>query len=315
MWWFLLLSPAWADTCAQWSVPRVVAHHEDFGVESSGLAWSRTRPGVWFTHGDRGDPSELVAFDPQQGVIERHPVRGGENEDWEGLAAAPCPDRGDCLYIGDIGDNDGDRDSVRVLAVREPGPGEVARVVRTWEGVFPGGPRDAEALLVHPCTGGILVVTKEDTGATVFRFPAEGQFLEEVGRFVLPGDSAASRRVTGGDFDADGDRAVIRTLERLWEWDVDPEAPNAHWGTPPREVAVLVERQGEAVSYGPDGGLWTTSEGIPSTLSVVDCEEVVPSDHECDAAQSGKCGCQQGPAPGGALAGLVAMLCLRRRKA
>lgn len=313
-WW---LAAARADTCEQWSDPEIVAQHDDFAVETSGIAWSRTRPDVWFTHGDRNDPGELVAFHAREGVIERHAVTGGVNEDWEDLAAGPCPDGGDCIYIGDIGDNDADRDSVKVLVVREPEAGKAARVIQTLEAVYPGGPRDAEALLVHPCTGRVHVVTKNDTGtATVYRFPSDGgQVLEEVGHFTLPGESAGSRRVTGGDFDPDGDRVVIRTGDTLWEWDVDPSAPNAHWNTAPREVTKLVELQGEAVTYGPDGGLWTTSEGIPSTVSHVECLQLVASDHACDPPSSGGCGCRTGGAPGGALGVLLAMLFLRRRKA
>lgn len=312
-----LMATAWADTCERWDDPRVFAQHNDFGVESSGLVWSRTRPDVWFTHGDRGDAAELVAFHAQQGVIERHAVVGAPNDDWEDLAAAPCPDEGDCIYIGDIGDNDGDRDSVRVFAVREPEAGGTARAIRTWEAVYPGGPRDAEALLVHPCTLDILVITKDDTGlAGVFRFPTDGsKVLEHVGQFTLSGDKASSRRVTGADFDADGDRVIVRTGDRLWEWDVDPAAPNAHWTTAPREVANLVEAQGEAVTYGPDGGLWTTSEGIPATLSVLACEEPVASDHVCDPPQSGGgCGCSTGRSGGGLLGLLVVLFCVRRRK-
>lgn len=314
---YTLVAAAWADTCERWADPRVVAQHDDFGVESSGLAWSRTRPDVWFTHGDRNDPAELVAFDVQGGVVERHAVVGAPNFDWEDIAAAPCPDEGDCIYVGDIGDNDGDRDSVRVFAVREPEAGGSARAVRTWEAVYPGGPRDAEALLVHPCTLDIFVVTKDDSGvATVFRFPPDGgQVLEQAGQFSLAGDKASSRRVTGGDFDADGDRVVVRTGDRVWEWDVDPAAPAAHWTTAPRLVATLVEEQGEAVTYGPDGALWTTSEGIPSTVSTATCEEIVPSDHACEAPQSGKgCGCSTGGSAGGLLGLLVAMTCVRRRK-
>lgn len=296
-WWWVVARVAMADTCDAWVEPEPVVTVQGAVAESSGVAWSRTRAGVWFTHGDRGDGPVLVAFDLDGRVIEEHEVTGGTSEDWEDLAAAPCPDVGDCLYIGDIGDNGADRDSISVLVVREPQPGErKARAIEVWEAVYPGGPRDAEALLVHPCTGGILVVTKSDDGrATVYRFPAErpdaGVVLEEVASFVLDGPTAASRRVTGGAFDLDGDRAVLRTADRFWEWAVDPDAPNAHWETVPLSIVGEPESQGEAITYGPDGDLYTTSEGAPMAVARIPCAKVAPSDHICEFPQSTRCGC------------------------
>lgn len=313
-----LLQSAYADTCAVWAEAEAVAEVQGGTPESSGVAWSRTRADVWFTHGDKGSRTELVAFNLEGEVVGTHEVTGAVNEDWEDLAAAPCPDVGDCLYIADIGDNNADRDSISVHIVREPGPGERARVIDSWEAVYPGGPRDAEALLVHPCSAGIHIITKNDDGrATVFRYPAvdekSGVVLEEVGSFQLEGITAESRRVTGAAYDSDGDRLIVRTADRFWEWDIDPSAPNAHWGAPPREVGSLSEAQGEAVTYGPAGDVFTTSEGLPMTVGQIACEEPVASDHECTFPQTGGCGCRHSGPPG-VLVALVPLLLLRRRR-
>ena len=48
-------------------------------------------------------------------------VAGARVQDWEDVAAGPCPG-GNCLYVADIGDNRRVRDSVEVLRV-PVGPG------------------------------------------------------------------------------------------------------------------------------------------------------------------------------------------------
>ena len=88
------------------------------------------------------------------------------------MAAGPGPQPGKSyLYIGDIGDNSEARSEIVVYRIPEPvvvpadatttkakphltDPPEVFRLR------YPDGKHDAEALLVHPQTGHLYVVTK-----------------------------------------------------------------------------------------------------------------------------------------------------------
>jgi len=311
---------ALADTCEHYEPPQST---NIGGVrEASGLAVSRTRPGVIYTHEDKGSQPVITAIDAMDGtIVGEHLVRDAKNEDWEDIAAAPCPDEGACLYIGDIGDNDRSRASVVVYVIREPQEGDDrVRTIARWTAVYPDSARDAETLMVMPCSGRVHLVTKDGDGdSRVFRFPARVQgtvTLEQVGRLQVDGPVAEARQVTGGDWDVDGDRVAIRTSSEILEWTVDPERPNAHWTTPPTIVEGANELQGEALAYGLDGELWSATEG-GLVISEFACPEQVASDHACDFPRAGLsgCGCTQQPgSPAWWLALPLALLGLRYRR-
>lgn len=318
----MLTAPtAEADTCEQWgeALP-VIAITESPAKESSGLAASRDRPGVLFTHDDRNGPASLFAFDTDGNHLGIHSVKGATNFDWEDLAAAPCPDGGNCLYIGDIGDNGARRTDIRVYIVPEPAAGEDAQVIRTLRGEYPDGPRDAESLLVHPCTGEILILTKDDSGpSVVYRFPEQDgqrrQVLEEVGPLLTPDDASEPPKLTGADFNLKGDRAIIRSRDEVWVYDVDPQDPLAHWDTSPERIEGLSLNDSEGITFSPDGDLLATSEGAPLVLAQLPCADLFPSSHTCLFPQEEGCNCSQPNAfPTLAWLGVLPWLLRRRQR-
>ena len=248
-------------------------------TESSGVAPSGHSTASWWTHNDSGNPAELYHFDLDGQVLGRHPVPGVENRDWEDIAAGPCPGTDEpCLYVAEIGDNKKRYPWVAVYAVREPSADaaddQPAAVVATWRARYPRGARNAEALLRDPLTGLLYLVTKDGSGlCEVYRFPATPSenpgLLTQVASVQLEGDSESMRKATGGDWSADGRRVVLRTYQVAWEWDVHTDDREAHWSDTPRRAWLSVEEQGEAVSYTPDYGLITTSEGQPMPVNAV----------------------------------------------
>src|SRR5207248_3297632 len=86
--------------------PRLLAKLADARItESSGLAASRTTPGVLWTHNDSGDGPYLFAIDRKGNTLARYRVPKADNVDWEDIAIATGADGKPILYIGDIGDN------------------------------------------------------------------------------------------------------------------------------------------------------------------------------------------------------------------
>ena len=94
---------------------------EELGVvpdeltESSGLAVSRTQPGVLWSHNDSGDGPNLYAIDPSGRLLAVFPVANAAAVDWEDMSSGPCPasllaraplEGAACLYLADSGDND-----------------------------------------------------------------------------------------------------------------------------------------------------------------------------------------------------------------
>jgi hypothetical protein len=271
-----LLPAAGASPCTDWGAPRTVARLDAPQVdESSGLVADPDGT-TWYTHNDSGADPELYAFDLQGTLLSTHTIPEARAHDWEAMDAGPCPDRGGgrCLFLGDIGDNPLARSSVQVYAVPLPtGPGPLA-LVGTWELTYPEGPRNAEALLVHPDTGALTIVAKTTRDqAEVYRAPAQPgtHTLAEVGRVSIPSPSKNGRKITGGAWHRSGEQLLLRTYTRAWRWAVDPAAPDAHWSTPPTPVRLRLELQGEAIAYDVDGGVVTTSEGAPMPITVRPC--------------------------------------------
>jgi hypothetical protein len=282
-------------------------------AESSGLAAARLRPDVYFTHGDAGDDAVLYAVDLEGRYLGSHFVPRTSLIDWEDVAAGPCPDDGEpCLYIGDIGDNDAIRETVTVYVVREPESGEDTDFVDSWEGTYPDGPRDAETLLVHPCTGDRYIVTKGDEASGVVYRLEESGTLERVAELDLPDDGTS---ITGGSWNETGDRVVLRTRERIFAWDTSTEDPEAHWDAAPQLVAEVDEEQGESVTFASDGALVTSDEGLPLSLHRFACEAEQPSEGECNFVPTGGgCGCAtHGRSPWAGFA-LLAVLAIASRR-
>ena len=195
-------------------------------AESSGLVDAGD---VVHTVNDSGSGPVLYTVDVSTGATTgRTTYTDGEVVDVEALA----PGRDRTVWVGDIGDNAASRDSVSLYRVR-PGQGGAARLDLT----YPDGPRDAEALLAHPRTGRLFVVSKTVFGGTVYAVPAG----------AAPGETTTLRefaRVTGlvtdGAFLPDGRHVVLRSYGTATVYSFPGFEPR---GT----VALPEQRQGEAI--------------------------------------------------------------------
>ena len=131
-------------------------------VESSGLV--ALDDGSLVTTNDSGDSGRLFTVDPKTGATTRVTDWSDDPEDVEALAPA-----GDgAVWVGDIGDNNADRDSVFVTRVSVVDP---AADQATYELVYPEGARDAESLLADPQTGRLYVVSKGVFGGSLYAAP------------------------------------------------------------------------------------------------------------------------------------------------
>jgi len=244
--------------------------------ESSGLAASRRNPGLLWTHNDSGDDPVVYCADRQARSCGTWRVTGASARDWEGMAAGPGPRAGQSyLYLGDIGDNNGNLDQVVVYRVPEPAapatPGAGRGATEAAERIplrYADGPRNAEALLVHPTTGDIYVVAKEPLNAVVYK-AGPGGVLDRIASL-----SVGIGLVTGGDISPDGRRVALCTYASGFELELPAESAgdfDAIWRQPLRPVALPPRTQGEAIAYRLDGNaLLTTSEQPPAPLQEVE---------------------------------------------
>lgn len=272
--------------------------------ESSGLAAGRSDPDVYYTLDDGGNDAALYMFRLDGVFLGTQLIEDAVNTDWEDISPGPCPaavDADDCLYIGDIGDNDESRDHATIWVV--PESVEANAVAIGCDVAYPDGEaHDAEAMFVTP-DGAVRILTKTTNGTTHV-FGASGlscfgdvQVLDEIAELNL--ESAA----TGAAMNRDGTSLVIRSDERGWMW----TGCTLNLGAEPTPIDLPGEPFGESVTFSSDGLLVTSSEEADFKVRVWPCDTQ-------DTFDCPSCGCG-----GGADAALVAPLVgvaawLRRRK-
>ncbi|CAA9573311.1 MAG: hypothetical protein AVDCRST_MAG19-3034 [uncultured Thermomicrobiales bacterium] len=293
----VLVGLAWPFSAAVDGGETLLATLAEPGVtESSGLAASRRSPGLLWTHNDSGDGPLLYATDRAGRALGTWTVTGADNVDWEDLAIGPGADGNgaEALYVADTGDNARERTDAAIYRVAEPppegtlpdaGPTPTAPAER-FPLVFPDGPHDVEALLVHPGTGEVVLIGKEVLGeAGIYRAPlplraGEPVALERVGGMALPG-LGPTKAVTGGAVSADGRRVVVRTPFLAHEWAIGEGATLAEaLADRPQPIVLPPTPRGEAIAYGTDGEMLLTSEGRPCPLFTATASDPVPRDAE-----------------------------------
>ena len=249
-------------------------------TESSGLAASQANPGIYWTHNDSGNGPLIYAFDASGASRGVWQISGASSRDWEDIAVGPGPQAGKSyLYIGDIGDNDEIRTDIVVYRIPEPtvavadatatkakplaaGPAEVFRFK------YPDGKHDAEALLVHPQSGNLFIVTKvllANPGLYEAAAPfsaAVPSILKRRGSLSIP--SLLGGVITGGSISPDGSRVALCDYFQAYEL-VLPKAGVTFeeiWKQPFVAIDLGKRTQGEASAYRLDSkALLATSEG------------------------------------------------------
>ncbi|MFF8845818.1 WD40 repeat domain-containing protein [Streptomyces sp. NPDC015127] len=230
-------------------------------TESSGLAASRAHPGIYWTHNDQDEP-RVFAVDSATGeTVATVTLQGvGTPRDMEAISVGADGN----VYVGDIGDNlDGSWDHVWIY--RFPEPSRLRdQTVRATQFVvkYADGPRNAEALMVHPKTGRVYIASKNEDGGGLYEGPAR----------LSPSGTNTFRRigevpwVTDGAFSPDGGELVLRSYfsARGYVWQ------DGRLGADHR-VRAPIQGQAESVTYTLDGkALMFGTEGERSTVERVE---------------------------------------------
>ncbi|MGW6917496.1 hypothetical protein ACWGB8_27235 [Kitasatospora sp. NPDC054939] len=274
-------------------------------TESSGLAASIRHPGVHWTHNDSDDGPCVYGVDATGRTVARLTLRGVQPRDVEAISTGPDGR----LYLGDIGDNLGGKwPEVWIYAFAEPAElrDQTVDTVR-YKVRYEDGPRDAEALMVHPVTGRAYIASKNQGGGALYQGP-EKLAATGVNTFRRIADAPW---VTDGAFSPDGTRLVLRGYfsATLYRW---------RDGAPARLAALTApfQRQGESVSFSADGRavlygtegkgseVWRAplaDDQLPDTVRPT-AEPPAPSAAPGAAAGTATPGAGQGSAAGGAAA-------------
>ena len=244
------------------------------GIDAAGAG----NPGIFWVHNDSGDSARVFAINAAGATQRIYSLSGATAVDWEDISVGPGPQAGvSYLYLADIGDNATSRAEIVVYRVAEPTV--TAGAATSLSGVaalrlrYPDGAHNAEALLVDPATGDIVIIEKTALGGTarVYRAPgnlAAGSLttLALVGSLTLP--SGSTQLVTGADVSADGTQVAVRTYAgvRLW----NRATGTSIWSpfaSAPCNGPVPAESKGEAIAFRADGRAYVTvGEGTGQVL-------------------------------------------------
>ncbi len=245
--------------------------------EASGIVASRKTPGIFYAHNDSGDEARLFVLNRHGKHLGFLYINDGENRDWEDIAIGPGPVENESyIYIGDIGDNNGNYLQKFIYRVKEPVIDSMlapfTQLLTDADKIvfkYPDGNRDAETLLVDPMNGDIYIISKRETQVHVYRlaYPqSTNQILtaEYLGKLNLT-------RVVAGDISLSGKEIILKTYPKILYW----QRPSGYtlWETlqiTPFPLPYVLEPQGEAVCWDVvSGGYYTTSEetfGVPAHL-------------------------------------------------
>ncbi|MFD7441467.1 WD40 repeat domain-containing protein [Streptomyces sp. NPDC059909] len=225
-------------------------------TESSGLAASRAHPGVYWTHNDQDEP-RVFAVDSRTGkTVATVTLRGvGRPRDMEAVSIGPDG----YVYVGDIGDNADSWNHVWIYRFPEPRSLKDITVRATQYVVtYEDGPRNAEAMMVHPKTGRVYIASKNEDGGGLYEGPS---------RLVTGGTNVFRRIgevpwVTDGAFSPDGKELVLRSYfsARGYVWSGGRLGADHH-------VSAPLQGQSESVTYTTDGkALMFGTEGEQSEV-------------------------------------------------
>lgn len=273
---------------------RTVPLHSRRGVtEASSAAMSTIDPGVVFIINDSGNDATLFALDTAGADRGQWRIEGAANADWEATAVAGCPDRAaaSCVYIGDVGDNDGKREQHNIYRVPEP-PARDAAFSGTLSAErlpfrYEQGRPDVEAMYVAR-NGDVFLITKPPmksaTGslrpALIFRIganawgstsPATATLVDSLS--LVPG-SAPLRAVTDASLSPDGRHLAVRTYTQVYVYAVDAASGRVDHSIPAAvcDAVPLGEAQGEGITWlDARGRMVFTTEGREPSLRIASC--------------------------------------------
>ncbi|MFF4019413.1 WD40 repeat domain-containing protein [Streptomyces sp. NPDC001843] len=232
-------------------------------TESSGLAASHLHPGIYWTHNDSNDGPYIYAVDSRTGkTVATLTLKGiGSPRDVEAISIGP----GNEIYVGDIGDNLGGKwPYVWVYTLPEPKVLKDRTVLaKQYVVKYADGPRNAESLLVHPKTGRVYIIDKNEDGGHLYEGPAK---LSSSGSNIFRPVAPIDLWATDAAFSPNGRQLAVRGYFGgiYYDWNGGKIKRRGRLDVP-------LQGQGESVSYSPDGTkLMYGSEGADSAVQAED---------------------------------------------
>jgi len=268
-----------ADPARLCTEPRTLGTLPDPLADASGVAISRSHPGILWMHNNTEPQGRIFAVDSTGSIRATLQVPGTRNIDWEDIALAPCT-AGHCLYVADIGDNYHRRADIAFFRIPEPRPSDSLTAAPEWFPIrYPEGPQDAEALFVMPGEQVYIITKGRNRPVSLYRYPlplqrdvrVEMELVQELtdGIVQLPD------MITGADATLDGTTVAVRSYAFLWLYTLGERGLVPLLEPPRVDLRPLAEPQGEGVAIRDDGWIVLNGErGVnasPAPLAALTC--------------------------------------------
>lgn len=264
--------PATVDTAAWGSIPTdsltfypgyVSGAIGDAAIaECSGLAASRSYPGLLWTENDHGNPNLIFLVDTTGIKKATFTITGVANRDWEDMAEGPGPIAGvNYVYLGEVGDNNDVYDSSFVYRFPEPTVTLTAGYTGAISGPsiekinykYPEGPSNTETVMIDPITKDIYLVTKGTISCVyVLPYPPRIDTMNLARRVLILPTSITT--ITAGDISADGNEIIIKNYTNVYHWRRLTGEPVWHaMLETPSNIPYIPEYKGEGMCFSPKG--------------------------------------------------------------
>jgi hypothetical protein len=235
--------------------------------EVSGLAASARNNGFLWTHNDSGNPAEIYLVDEQLQIRLTCKLHGVKNRDWEEIAVGPGPDKNKSyLYVADIGDNNARHNLKYVYRFEEPvisaqGAEIIVRDFDTIVFQLEDGKKDAEAIMIHPATKNLYVLSKRERPVYLYelKFPFSLKDTLTAEKVL----SIPLTQIVSAAISTDGKEILMKNYDNIYYWETKGKSLLEVLRKEPHLLKYTEEPQGEAIAFNLSGtGFYTLSEKL-----------------------------------------------------
>jgi hypothetical protein len=249
--------------------------------EISGVAPSARHPGIFYVHNDSGDPARFFAVTPKGKLLAMFYFTNADHsninvKDCEDIAAGPGPEKGEhYIYLADIGDNIGWRNTIKVYRFKEPGITKPADTIiaATYTLKYPDGARDAETLMVDPVDKMIYILSKREDSVGIYGFPINSSnastiVMQSYGRIFFQG-KRHDKWVLSGDISSNGKGILVKTNNGVYYFKRQGSEPvyQTLQHVPVQQKKFIPHGQQEAIAFAHGNkGYYVMAEGKNSPV-------------------------------------------------
>lgn len=257
-----------ADNCQVFLPAQRLAELTDKKLEEvSGIASSSANPGLLWAHNDSGNPAAIYLINKQLEIKLECRLGDIRNRDWEDIAVGPGPDPGKrYVYVADIGDNNAKHDVKYIYRFEEPLASVQADKITLTEFdtiafTLEDGKKDTEAIMIHPETNDIYLVSKREKPVYIYQLSSPFSTTETlIAKRLL---SLPLTQIVSAGFSPDGQEIVMKNYDEIYYWQVGQQSVEAALSDQPVRLCYSEEPQGESIAFNTDGsGFYTLSEKI-----------------------------------------------------